>query len=511
MYVLNIAQLWLVASFCSADKILLVSHQMVSHLSQLHMVGEGLASKGHQVYSILHATINTDKLPMRGIQPIYQHTSQEDIERAKKLDKLITKVVFAKDSNVLQRLEAPVAEANYGCNVMLHDAELLATLRKHQFDLAVVDLLFLAPCTFLLPHELGIPYVSVAASAAAGMFVGGTPSLPSFVPLSLFSHSDKMDFFERLYNFAFAHFSSSPFFIGNSNTALLKEFAPDVNSWYALIEKSLLHCLSGDHVLNWPAPTMPNVIRTPGITIQPAKPLPEHFQTIVSNSDFPVIIMTFGSAFANLPLNITTKFVAAFSQVNYTIIWRLDAESSSQVTMPDNVHVVSWLPQNDLLGHPATKLFITHCGNNGQYEAVYQGVPMIGFPLFAEQPYNCFRMEHHQLGRCLDIRTFDSDLLAKYIKEVASDGSTYQTTVQKRSAILQDSARPVDTMVRWIEHVMTHGGEHLRSHAVDMPWYQYWMLDVLSLIIIVIFVMLAAIIWAAKKLCCSKQEKYKQL
>jgi hypothetical protein len=30
--------------------------------------------------------------------------------------------------------------------------------------------------------------------------------------------------------------------------------------------------------------------------------------------------------------------------------------------------VVSWLPQNDVLGHPRTRAFLSHCGANSLYE-----------------------------------------------------------------------------------------------------------------------------------------------
>ena len=111
----------------------------------------------------------------------------------------------------------------------------------------------------------------------------------------------------------------------------------------------------------------------------------------------------------------------------------------------------------------------------------------------------------------MDIRTFDPNVLVEYINEVAADGSFYQRIIKKRSSILHDTdARPVGTCVRWIEHVMTHGGEHLHSHAVDMPWYQYWMIDVLAFILIVIFLILIAVISIVRKVCCSKKSKEKQ-
>ena len=40
------------------------------------------------------------------------------------------------------------------------------------------------------------------------------------------------------------------------------------------------------------------------------------------------------------------------------------------------------------LAHKNIKAFITHGGLMGSLEALYYGVPMIGIPLFADQPRN---------------------------------------------------------------------------------------------------------------------------
>ena len=45
----------------------------------------------------------------------------------------------------------------------------------------------------------------------------------------------------------------------------------------------------------------------------------------------------------------------------------------TNLTVPDNIRVIDWMPQNDPIGHPNMKLFITHCGMNSYIEAVYQG------------------------------------------------------------------------------------------------------------------------------------------
>ena len=46
----------------------------------------------------------------------------------------------------------------------------------------------------------------------------------------------------------------------------------------------------------------------------------------------------------------------------------------------ENLILSDWLPQREILNHPKTKLFLTHCGANGVIEAIYYGVAMLGFP-----------------------------------------------------------------------------------------------------------------------------------
>ncbi|KAK7380384.1 hypothetical protein VNO78_32894 [Psophocarpus tetragonolobus] len=50
--------------------------------------------------------------------------------------------------------------------------------------------------------------------------------------------------------------------------------------------------------------------------------------------------------------------------------------------------VRNWAPQMRILSHDSVAGFVTHCGWNSVLEAVCEGVPMVAWPLFAEQRMN---------------------------------------------------------------------------------------------------------------------------
>ncbi|XP_040377078.1 (R)-mandelonitrile beta-glucosyltransferase-like [Oryza brachyantha] len=58
-------------------------------------------------------------------------------------------------------------------------------------------------------------------------------------------------------------------------------------------------------------------------------------------------------------------------------------------TVKGKGYLTSWCPQEAVLRHDAIGAFLTHCGWNSMLEAVANGVPMLCYPMGADQQTNC--------------------------------------------------------------------------------------------------------------------------
>lgn len=68
--------------------------------------------------------------------------------------------------------------------------------------------------------------------------------------------------------------------------------------------------------------------------------------------------------------------------------------------------------------------------------------------------------------------------------------------------------QPMDLARFWVEFAIRHqGASHLRVAGVDLPWYKYLLLDVISFVILVSIGSITAMFVVARKLCCRRTKK----
>ena len=374
--------------------------------------------------------------------------------------------------------------------VTVENDNILEKLEQEKFDSAVVDELFFTKCMCLIPHRLQIPWITYTISVDP--LTIRVPWLPSFVPTQALPFSEQMTFIERCKNTAalFLLPFIMPLYFPDPPQEVLDKYRRYgyFRSLDELLSKSALWFVRNNNVFNYARPMMPNMVDVAGLTVQRSTAqLPPDIKNFIDGANKGVILMTFGTIASQIPANMVEKFSLAFQRLDgYRVLWRLN--NKDNVKIPENVMIREWLPQNDILAQPSVKLFITHCGNNGQYEAVYHAVPMIGFPVLGDQQYNAKRLAYKGYGLSMDLYDFTADQLLDNINIVLQDKS-YKEHVMKASEILRNEAQsPLERATFWIEHVCRFGGDHLRSAGNDLPLYSYLMLDVLAFVLFVLHI-----------------------
>ncbi|KAA8528256.1 hypothetical protein F0562_035493 [Nyssa sinensis] len=104
--------------------------------------------------------------------------------------------------------------------------------------------------------------------------------------------------------------------------------------------------------------------------------------------------------------------------------------------------VPSWAPQIQVLSHGSTGGFLTHCGWNSTLESIVHGVPLIAWPLYAEQKMNAVLLtDGLKVG--LRVKANENGIvgreaIAKYVKELI--GGEEGKLLRKRMKDLKDAA-----------------------------------------------------------------------
>ncbi|KAJ8008380.1 hypothetical protein DPEC_G00104220 [Dallia pectoralis] len=397
-------------------------------------------------------------------------------------------------------------------SAILDDAVLVNQLRDSRFDLMLTDPAFSAGV--LLAQYLHLPMVYNVRWINAGeahMTIAPTP--PSYVPMYNSQLSDRMDILQRTENFLryVTIYVQERLVIVPIYADLLRRHFPPGADLVSMQRSADMWLMRVDFVLEFPRPTMPNVVYVGGFQCRPAGPLPDELEAFMQSSgEHGVVVMSLGTLVSALPKEVTEAVAKAFALLPQKVVWRFLGERPA--FLGNNTLLMDWLPQNDLLGHPKTRAFVAHGGTNGLYEAVYHGVPVLGLPLIFDQFDNVLRLQVRGASRVLEAGTLTTENFLEAIEDVLSNPS-YRDSMQKLSRLHRDTPlAPLDSATFWIEYVIRHGGaSHLRTNAYDLPWYSYYSLDVVVLLLTPCVALLWVFIFVCSRLCCSRlRRKAKQ-
>ncbi|XP_051117708.1 scopoletin glucosyltransferase-like [Andrographis paniculata] len=112
-----------------------------------------------------------------------------------------------------------------------------------------------------------------------------------------------------------------------------------------------------------------------------------------------VVYMCFGSTATFSPAQLREKAIGleASGQDFIWVVRRGTGQGDAEEWLPEGFEervkgkgliIRGWAPQVMILDHPAVGAFVTHCGWNSTLEGICAGVPMVTWPVFAEQFFN---------------------------------------------------------------------------------------------------------------------------
>ncbi|KAM9743411.1 UDP-glucuronosyltransferase 2A2-like isoform 3-T3 [Menidia menidia] len=510
---------------CANGGNILVWYTEASHWINMKPVLETLVDRGHQVTVLVPSSsmfMNSSEASRFHYQPFNVSVSMKDLEEL--LEDFLYFSMYEMDHmSYLQIynkfLEFIQTNAEYSFSMLdgvVKSEPLMKKLKEGNFDLLLADPIYAG--SDLTADILDIPLVfSLRFSSAHNWerLCGQLPAPPSFVPGAMSKLTDKMNFGERLWNFLFYALQDAVLQYSGWNT--LDKYYSEVKgtptSACELMGKAEIWLIRTYWDFEFPRPFLPNFKFVGGIHCRPAKPLPKDMEEFVQSSgDAGIVVFSLGSMIKNLTTEKANMIATALAQIPQKVLWRYGGEKPE--TLGPNTRIFNWIPQNDLLGHPKTKAFITHGGTNGIYEAIYHGVPMVGIPMFADQPDNMVHVKAKGAGLIVDLNFMTAEDLRDALKTVINDKS-YKENTMRLSRIHHDRPmNPHDEAVFWIEFTMRNkGAKHLRVQAHQLTWYQYHSLDVLafllSIVLLVIFILVKAFSFCFRRCCGRKMTKRK--
>ncbi|KAL5242909.1 hypothetical protein ACI65C_010319, partial [Semiaphis heraclei] len=420
-------------------------------------------------------------------------------------------------ADIVKKWRTPVGQAlewarrsRFVCDKVYGHPAMKDILQSHHrdgrppFDIVIVEP-FLSDCVSYVASQLGVPLIFSTALPAIGLMerlhTGHAPN-PATASHLVASHGVPKTFVQRLSNSALFAYSSIAVEYAER---VLRYTEPKEYDTAPPITTSLMF-VNGHYVSEHPNPVLPSTILVGGIHLRPPKKLPEDILEFIEQSSHGVIYFTFGSTvkMSSIPEHIRNAFIDALAKIPQRVLWKYEDELENK---PKNVMVKKWLPQRDILMHPKVKLFISHGGISGLYEAVDAGVPVLGFPLFGDQYRNIDNLVNAGMAISMDLLSVSEETLLKHVLELINN-KKYTINAKTASNVFKDRPiTPAQSVVYWTEYVLRHkGAPHLKSHAINLTWYQYYLLDVISFTLILISVVIFSIFKILKFIykCISK-------
>jgi len=280
-YQLIVFCLFLMYNVSLAYKILLIPVYQRSQVSSLMTIADELDRRSHEVHILgfegLHGISLKSSVNGSNVKEFQMRVNETggksyDINEIKQQLSL----EFIKSQGNHRRMVEKLESSPFNvCNRIHHMSdESFNNLASEQFDLVIVDGNLYSTCFYLIPHRLGIPFMTY--SVFLDPWLVRLPYLPSFVPNHFTTFTDRMSFSQRFRNTLVATYGrlfGKEFTVPDQVLTSYRQYG-SFASLDELASRSLIFLVTSHVVLDYPKPSLPNVFQVGGLTTSEPKALP---------------------------------------------------------------------------------------------------------------------------------------------------------------------------------------------------------------------------------------------
>ncbi|XP_023293697.2 UDP-glucosyltransferase 2-like [Lucilia cuprina] len=470
---------------------------------------KGLAERGHEVTSI---STFPQKTPVKNFRDIAV------MENAKLFDTFTNEAVGEekKETNFFEEF-AEFSEIGVKMvQNVLENPKVKDIMKNEKFDLIIVETL--CDALYGFGQHFNAPMVGVSTFGTINFIdvLVNNISPMSYIPHMGLPYDNHMNLKERLWNVIFniiddLHFN---FIRLPLQEKLFHKYFPKSKHTFDEARKNVSLVLLNQHfTLSYPRPYVTNMIEVGGLHIkQKPDPLPQDLQEFLDNARDGVIYFSMGSNLKSkdIPAETLKVFLDTFRELKVKVLWKFEAETL--LNKPDNVFIKAWYPQPSVLAHPNVKLFISHGGFLSTTETIFHGKPILGIPVFGDQPMNVNNAVKSGYALSLKLHEITKESFKSSIMELLTN-DRYTKRVQQLSKRYRDQPQtPLEKAIYWIEYVLRHeGAVHMRNPGVDLNYFQQYNLDVFAILVGCLLLVLGALVavigFVAKLLGGKKKSK----
>ncbi|CAO1437944.1 unnamed protein product [Diamesa hyperborea] len=363
-----------------------------------------------------------------------------------------------------------------------------------KFDAVVVEV-FNNDAIFGLAQHFDCPLIGVTTFGANKWAneMTGNQSPYSYVPHPLLSFTDKMSFKERMINTLMSVIENIAFELIYipGQTKIYNNFFPKATKSFKEVLRNPAMVLLNNHVSSSSSrPYLPNMIEIGGIHVDAIKDLPTDLKDYLDSADEGVIYFSMGSIVraTDWPVAKREAFIKSFGKLKQKVLWKYENETLPGKT--SNIKISSWLPQRDILAHPNVKVFITHGGLLGTTEALVEGVPVLGIPIFGDQKMNMAKAVARGYGLQINYDDISEELFTEKLTELLNNPSYYENAKEISRRFSDRPLTPQKAASFWVEYAIRHNGaDHLKATGNSLNYFQFHLIDVYFTLTILAFIL----------------------